>query len=1159
VSELSTEFVLAEEACAIQPKPKGHEPADQNDQQKKKHDLLMKAYAELEQAAGRQTSATRDLKLGVGDKNDQTCQDTARHQHSLYQALNVLDRAALCLSGGGIRSAAFSLGVIQALATHPRPRPERGLFEGNEARAESEPHKPENTVPEARKSLLAQFHFLSTVSGGGYIGSWLSAWRSNASFDTLWTNLVGRPCGPDVEPGTIAWLRAYSNYLTPKLGALSGDTWAGVAIFLRNLLLNWLVMLPAICFVLLLVKMIAVASVGIAVYPPEQWIVTLFAGSGLVYLLFALFFTTHNRPSWRAGRAPTPGKPQGIRQGDFIRWDLLPAALSAGAIIQLSASNSGLSVLLDHHAIFFVIIVAALVGAVIYAASWVAARREWRNCRDFWMWTVSGLVYGSLVGTGTYVYNQAPFDGHWLFNDLLLPVMFGVPWVLLSQMIAEMIFVGLTSSEHHSDEDREWLGRAAGWYLVTAIGWFVVTFLIFAGSLAVTDLTVHVKAWIAPLGGAAGVVTAVVGKSSWSQGPGQESKGSWPISTSLILAITAPIFAAALIILLSGALDEILLNDSLVVLVRFPKLLIFAPGWWLMSIPLLLGVTMTGLAVWAALQVEKVPRFLVLAVVAPIFAAAAIILLSTVTDRWFGPPKVTWWYFASNMTTASSWEMLGPLLLGVAITGIIGWAVKPGDIDTKKFLVAGLAGPAVAVVFILFVAAAIDMFVPPILEAFGHAPLDSIEYPGLLIFGGGWWKIFGPLVFGLVMSGALAWVASRNININRFSLHAIYRNRLVRAFLGASRPKRSADAFTGFDVDDNPHVRKLWPERNDDGTWPQRDPGTWQPFHVINMALNVVSTKRLSWQERKAESFTVSPLHSGSACKAFRRSEEYGGPNGISLGTAMAISGAAASPNMGYNSSPAVTFLLALFNVRLGWWLGNPGPEGERTYRKDGPTLALQPLVEETLGLTTDERPHIYLSDGGHFENLGIYEMVRRRCRYIVAVDAGCDPDYGFEDLGNAVRKIAIDLGVTIRFHGLDKLLKRRKDGRDIGDHKPYHAVGEINYPAADGGGELGTILYIKPGYHGVEDGGIRAYATANPAFPHQGTIDQFFSESQFESYRALGFEITDGILNEALKKLERKDVGLEHIFHYLRTATNPTAAAAHDAHATPTTAGVTA
>jgi hypothetical protein len=338
--------------------------------------------------------------------------------------------------------------------------------------------------------------------------------------------------------------------------------------------------------------------------------------------------------------------------------------------------------------------------------------------------------------------------------------------------------------------------------------------------------------------------------------------------------------------------------------------------------------------------------------------------------------------------------------------------------------------------------------------------------------------------------------------------------------------------------------------------WSADRSGGWRPFHVVNMALNIVSTKNLAWQERKAESFTVSPLHSGTACNdpSYRLSSEYGHKDrGISLGTAVAISGAAASPNMGYHSSPAVTLLMALFNVRLGWWLGNPGREGEKTYREEGPNFAIQPLLAETFGLTTDDKPYIYLSDGGHFENLGLYEMVRRRCRLIVVSDAGCDPDFKFEDLGNAVRKIKLDLGVTIRFHGIEKLKTRSKDGVDVDPRTPYHAVGEIDYPAADRESgeqtvEKGLILYIKPACHGTEETDIRSYATEHPDFPHQSTAEQWFSESQFESYRALGFEIVDGLLSGALAALQ-PPVTLDKI---VRAIAEPTVEGAPKARWTP-------
>ena len=398
---------------------------------------------------------------------------------------------------------------------------------------------------------------------------------------------------------------------------------------------------------------------------------------------------------------------------------------------------------------------------------------------------------------------------------------------------------------------------------------------------------------------------------------------------------------------------------------------------------------------------------------------------------------------------------------------------------------------------------------------------------------------FGPdvlrLVVALIAVAIIGANASKFINVNRFSMHALYRNRLVRTFLGATQDPRDANPFTNFDEKDNPKMFELW-EREEKGD-PPMTPGSryWRPFHVINIALNVTSSeKHLAWQERKAAPFVVTPLHSGSAIAGFRDSEAYGGE--ISLGTAMAVSGAAASPNQGYNSSAPVAFLMSLLNVRLGWWLGNPGPAGDASYRHDGPRTAARSLLAELLGMTREDQEYVYLSDGGHFENLGIYEMVRRRCRLIVVSDAGCDPAFGFEDLGNAVRKIEIDLGVPIRFRTCADLKPRRPRG-DLGVGHPYHAIGEIDYPAADGGGKPGVILYIKPGYHGSEiTAGIRSYAIANHDFPHDSTANQWFGESQMESYRALGFEITDSLLRAAVEKLNGNNPSLQAIIGVLQS-----------------------
>ena len=257
--------------------------------------------------------------------------------------------------------------------------------------------------------------------------------------------------------------------------------------------------------------------------------------------------------------------------------------------------------------------------------------------------------------------------------------------------------------------------------------------------------------------------------------------------------------------------------------------------------------------------------------------------------------------------------------------------------------------------------------------------------------------------FGLLAVGA---GLGRIISINQFSLHGMYRSRLVRTFLGVSRPRteRRPSAFTGFDAGDDMPFEQV------------REVG--RPLHVVNTTLNLVADAKLSVAERKAMSFTMSPLHVGSARLGYRPAAGYA--DAITLGEALTTSGAAVNSNMGPEVSRAMTFLLTVFNARLGVWLGNPGHAGDATWRRAAPAFGVAPLVNELMAQTTDHNPYVLLSDGGHFDNLGLYEMIRRRCRYIVLSDAGCDGTYAFADLANAVRKIRIDFGIDIVFpHGL--------------------------------------------------------------------------------------------------------------------------------------------
>jgi hypothetical protein len=390
------------------------------------------------------------------------------------------------------------------------------------------------------------------------------------------------------------------------------------------------------------------------------------------------------------------------------------------------------------------------------------------------------------------------------------------------------------------------------------------------------------------------------------------------------------------------------------------------------------------------------------------------------------------------------------------------------------------------------------------LNAVSHVVGAKVEYLNVLLYT----PISVLTLFAVALLGfgvAMAYT----IDPNRFSLHAVYRDRIIRAYLGASNKKRDPNPFTGFDQEDNIRMHKLWIEEK----FGRR------LLPVINIALNLVGGSKLAWQERKAESFTASPLYCGSFELGYRKTDaplgqRYGGEHGISLGTATTISGAAASPNMGYHSSPLVTFILTLLNVRLGAWLGNPGKAGDATFHLGYPNFSVGPIIAEAFGLTNDTSPYVYLSDGGHFENLGLYEMVLRRCHYIVVSDAGEDPECSFADLGEAVRKIRIDFGIPIDFGKMGIYSRSQTDALKEPGHNC--AIGSIRYSVVDGPtAPDGIIVYIKPVCYGNEPRDIYEYFKRSETFPHESTADQFFSESQFESYRMLGAYTMDQLCTE--------------------------------------------
>jgi len=369
-----------------------------------------------------------------------------------------------------------------------------------------------------------------------------------------------------------------------------------------------------------------------------------------------------------------------------------------------------------------------------------------------------------------------------------------------------------------------------------------------------------------------------------------------------------------------------------------------------------------------------------------------------------------------------------------------------------------------------------------------------------------------------------AMLLSWRVNINEFSMHNYYRNRLVRCYIGASDRHRRPNPFTGFDMRQH-YVRisdlttgqpDIEAPRIKTADLPEPYVG---PYYLINTTLNLVAGDNLAWQQRKASSFVFSPLYSGYEVWAeskkhdrknlgkegFRPTAGYKG--GISLGTAMAVSGAAVNPNMGYFSSPAVGFLMTIFNVRLGIWLGNP--RHQKSWSKYGPAAGLAYLFYELFGMTNDQRRFVNLSDGGHFENLGLYELVRRRCRFIIVGDGGQDIEMKFGELGNVIEKCRTDFGIDIDID-VDPL-RRKPDSSWSGQHC---IVGTIRYDRLDPRQD-GILLYIKSSLTGDEPTDVLSYAARNKAFPNQSTADQWFDESQFESYRALGEHSIQSILQK--------------------------------------------
>jgi hypothetical protein len=268
--------------------------------------------------------------------------------------------------------------------------------------------------------------------------------------------------------------------------------------------------------------------------------------------------------------------------------------------------------------------------------------------------------------------------------------------------------------------------------------------------------------------------------------------------------------------------------------------------------------------------------------------------------------------------------------------------------------------------------------------------------------------------------------------------------------------------------------------------------------------------------QRRAAPFIFSPKFCGGAKCGFRATNKYMGGH-MTLGTAVAVSGAAASPNMGSQTPGApLAMLMTFFNVRLGFWAPTPR---HKAWRSRQARFWSFYTLTEFLSRTTDRASYCFLSDGGHFDNTGVYALVERGCRVIVLVDCGADASRTFTDLGNLARRVRIDFGAEIDI-----------DLADLGPTDPKSCrnpfvVGTILYSSAYLR-EIGDptpddpsayLVVIKPSVIGYEPADVRQYGFQHQPFPQQSTVDQFFDEAQFESYRRLGVHCAECALDALL------------------------------------------
>jgi hypothetical protein len=897
----------------------------------------------------------------------------------------------VALSGGGIRSATFCLGVFQALAQVGR---------------------------------LAGIDYISTVSGGGYFGSFLGRLYQRRQIEnaeqvrSLLDPTASPAQRPAAIPDVVAWLRENGRYLSPS-GA--GDLLINAAIMLRN----WVTIQVVLASFMLLVLM----SGQIPRLALELWA----SGASAVHPGAAGCSDVPCRASWLW----------------WSPWIVVPAS----TLVWWAAPFAW--------------------------AFWLTGR--WKH-RKIVEWPVWGVVLTGAVAAGLVVRGQ-PLA--WVGVGVLVAIGLTVVAWAVAQYKARSDLADFISPESQRvfeiDRQRNFLSMQLKVALVTTGGLL---------AFALVD--------------SVGQTLYLVGTRS----PGNPFRYLYSVLTMLAGAVA---FAQRIAVALAGRANGGRL--------RLPVAALLTAG--ALAVTTLLLVSLSVLAHGLAWQFQE-PA---------------------------GGPAIAW---ATPAPSRATINVQIPQAAGGAVTATTVLPM-PGESTTTGTCGAPRVGPCVR----------------------GRSDF---------VFTGIVWVIL--VLFGLAFGRCWPF-------INRSSLHSMYSARLTRAYLGASNPRRKGvgnERITEAAAGDNIDLADYWPP-----PVPGRDPKA-RPLHVINVTINetVDGRSNVQQQDRKGTglalgpcSFSVGIRHhavfpshevfrardstasrtspgvtvfpqprrgaAGAGYQVFTGAiadQGWRGGEQLPVGAWTGISGAAFSTGLGARTNLGLSLLCGITNVRLGYWWDCGVDPRWRPGRVRRPwflerqfpvqSYLLSELLSRFYGTS---RRHWYLSDGGHFENMGAYELIRRRLGRIVLIDAEADPDYTFDGLANLVRKARLDFGAEIEFlseraldgavpnshrrlfGSLDQLrrgkwtqepVKERQTDQlrltveepvDEARHSLAHAaLARVTF--ADDRGWEGWLLYIKPTLIGDEPPDVVQYHRAHLPFPQETTADQFFDEAQWESYRMLGYHI---------------------------------------------------